>query len=138
MNIRLADESDLYILNKYDRHITEKNLLESIRAERVYIAEDNGIFCGWLRYNLFWDNTPFMNMLYLLDNSRLKGYGRKLVSFWEEEMYKKSYKTVMTSTASDEYAQHFYMKLGYKVIGGFLQMGSPYEVILEKYISKKF
>ena len=136
MDIRLADESDLYILNKYDKHITKQNLLDSIRAERVYIAGENGTFCGWLRYNLFWDNTPFMNMLYLLDNSRMKGYGRKMVLFWEEEMRRQSYKTVMTSTASDEYAQHFYMKLGYKIIGGFLQSGSPYEVILEKSIGK--
>ena len=38
-------------------------------------------FVGWLRYNLFWDNTPFMNMLYLLDNERGKRNGSRLVIF---------------------------------------------------------
>ncbi len=134
MNIRLAENSDLNILLMNDAHIAKNDLLDSISAHRVYIAEDRDIFCGWLRYNLFWDNTPFMNMLYLLDHARGKGYGRELLLFWEERMRKLSYKTVMTSTASNEYAQHFYMKMGYKIIGGFLQKDSPYEVILEKSI----
>lgn len=134
MNIRLATVNDLDIVLMHDVHITRQNLLHSIYAGRVYIAESDGSFCGWLRYNLFWDNTPFMNMLYLLDNARGNGYGKRLVLFWEEEMRRLSYKTVMTSTASDEYAQHFYIKMGYKIIGGFLQKDSPYEVILEKSI----
>lgn len=38
----------------------------------------------------------------------------------------------MTSTASDKYAQHFYIKLGYKMIEGFLLEDDPYEAILSK------
>lgn len=96
------------------------------------MAEENEKFIGWLRYNLFWDNTPFMNMVYLLDESRGKGYGKQLVSYWENEMKKQGYEVVMTSTASDEYAQHFYHKQGYKTIGGFLLGEDPYEMILPK------
>ena len=42
-----------------------------------------------------------------------------MVLHWEEEMRQLGYDSVMTSTASDEYAQHFYRKLGYETIGGF-------------------
>jgi hypothetical protein len=38
----------------------------------------------------------------------------------------------MTSTASDEYAQHFYQKLGYTTIGGFTPFGDPYVLIFSK------
>lgn len=132
MNIRLATINDIGILSEHDRHISKTELENLIRLNRIYIAEDNDEFVGWLRYNLFWDNTPFMNMLYVMDEYRGCGVGRQLVEYWANEMKSLDYETVMTSTASDEYAQHFYMKLGYKVIGGFMPDGDPYEVILSK------
>lgn len=39
--------------------------------------------------------------------------------YWENEMKQQGYETLMTSTRADEYAQHFYFKLGYEVVGGF-------------------
>ena len=50
------------------------------------VAEENDEFIGWLRFNLFWDNTPFMNMLFVLEPHRGKGIGRQLVTCWEREM----------------------------------------------------
>lgn len=132
MLIRLAVMSDIEILDKYDKHISRKELENIVQLNRVYIAEEDGRFIGWLRYNLFWDNTPFMNMLYLLEDDRGRGYGRQFVEYWEEQMKLLGYEVVMTSTASDEYAQHFYNKLGYLTIGGFLLQEDPYEVILSK------
>ena len=130
--IRIAMEKDMEELTKYDKHISKQELLNSIHLNRVYLVEEDGVFIGWLRYNLFWDNTPFMNMLYVLDGNRGKGYGKQLLFYWEEAMKKQGYKVGMTSTASDEYAQHFYHKLGYETVGGFLLGGDSYEVILAK------
>ena len=48
------------------------------------------------------------------------------------ELHQLGYESIMTSTASDEYAQHFYQKLGYDTIGGFTPYGDPYELILAK------
>ena len=134
MLIRSAAPSDIELLSKQDKHISKQELENSIRLGRIYIAEENGNFAGWLRYNLFWDNTPFMNMIYLLEENRRKGLGQQLVKYWENQMKLLDYKVIMTSTASDEYAQHFYHKLGYSTIGGFLLEGDPYEVILAKYL----
>ena len=134
LQIRLATSKDISVLHTHDKHISKQELLNSIHLNRVYIIEDNGIFLGWLRYNMFWDNTPFMNMLYLLDGNRQKGYGRQVVAYWENEMKQLGHKVVMTSTASDEFAQHFYHKLGYVTIGGFTLENDPYEVILSKQI----
>lgn len=92
----------------------------------------DGSFIGWLRFNLFWDHTPFMNMLYLLEDHRGKGHGRRLVRFWEEEMLKGGYKTVLTSTRSDEQAQFFYRRMGYKDCGALLMPDEPLEIILLK------
>jgi GNAT superfamily N-acetyltransferase len=135
MDIRLATEKDLPVLCLHDKHVDKQELENLIRLNRVYLAEQEGRFLGWLRYNLFWDNTPFMNMIYLLEESRGKGIGRQFVEYWENAMKMLGYGVVMTSTASDEYAQHFYGKLGYQVVGGFLPDGDPFELILSKRLS---
>lgn len=132
MQIRWAEEKDLAILRTYDQHIRADELENRVRQGGVLIAEEQGRFVGWLRYNLFWDNTPFMNMLYLLEPERGKGTGRALVAFWEEQMKKQGYRAVMTSSQADEYAQHFYQHIGYRAIGGFLLPGEAYELIFWK------
>ena len=119
-------------LVQLDRHISESELTSLISQKRVLIAEESGTLLGWLRWNLFWDNTPFMNMLYVLESHRGTGLGKELTAYWEQSMKAQGYKTVITSTASDEYAQHFYQKLGYRAVGGFLLPGETYEVILCK------
>lgn len=132
MFIRKAEEKDVDTILLYDKHIARQELINSINLNRVYIAEINESFCGWLRYNLFWDNTPFMNMLYILESNRNKGYGKQILEYWEKEMKLLGYSTVITSTQSDETAQHFYRKLGYKTIGGFLLKDDPFEIIMTK------
>jgi len=130
--IRFATKEDIDILTANDKHVDKQEMLNLISLSRVYVMEEDGKFIGWLRYNLFWDHIPFMNMICLNDSERGKGYGRKFVEFWEDEMRKLGYTKVMTSTASDEFAQHFYIKLGYSTIGGFIPFGEKFEMLLSK------
>ena len=130
--IRFATKEDIDVLTANDKHVDKKEMLNLISLNRVYVMEEDGKFIGWLRYNLFWDHIPFMNMICLNDSERGKGYGRMFVEFWEDEMRKLGYKKVMTSTASDEFAQHFYIKLGYSTIGGFIPFGEKFEMMLSK------
>ena len=132
MTIRKATAADIVLLSVHERHISHEALLDAVSHNRIYIAEVDGEFAGWLRFGFFWDSIPFMNMLYLLDAYRGKGFGRALVEHWETEMLEMGHKRIMTSTQSDEYAQHFYQHIGYGVIGGFLMGDDPYEVILAK------
>jgi ribosomal protein S18 acetylase RimI-like enzyme len=53
---------------------------------------------------------------------------------WENEMRKKGYKNVLTSTQSNEEAQHFYRKMGYTEIGGFKYLSEPLEIMFFKEI----
>ncbi len=79
MNIRLAGNEDKDLLILYDKHVSKEEMEHIVQQNRIYIAEDNGHFAGWLRYGLFWDNTPFMNLLYVLEEYRGKGFGRQMV-----------------------------------------------------------
>lgn len=134
MKIRIAQLEDFPLLAKYEEHIKEDELRSVISLGRVLIAENNDCIIGWLRWNLFWDNTPFMNMLYLLDEYRGKGYGKQLVWHWEKLMREYGYKLVMTSTLSNEQAQHFYRKLNYVDSGSLLLKNEPLEIIFTKEI----
>ena len=130
--IRYAENADIPIISELDKHISKEELENSVRLKRILILFVDDMFIGWLRYNLFWDNTPFMNMLYVLDDARDKGYGKELVTFWENEMRKKGYDRVLTSTLSNEQAQFFYRKLGYTDIGELRLPDEPLEIIFLK------
>ena len=134
MLIRFAQLNDLHFLERYDKHISEPELRNAIEQEHIFIAETNGETIGWLRYNYFWDNTPFLNMLFVLSEHRGNLYGTNLIAYWENQMKLLGFHTVMTSTQANECAQHFYHKLGYNTIGGFMMGNEPYELILSKEI----
>ena len=134
MEIRYANLDDFEVLLKYEKHISKEELNNAIKLKRVIMMFNDNNFVGWLRFNLFWDNIPFMNMLYLLENERGKGYGRQLVEFWEKEMAKKGYRFVLTSTQSNEEAQFFYRKNGYIDSGSLLLPNEPLEILLYKNI----
>ena len=132
MVIRYATRDDLPLLAKYDKHIRQDELRRSIGAGRILLLFDGENFAGWLRYNLFWDNLPFMNMLYFLEEYRGKGYGGQLTAFWERKMAEKGYTMVLTSTLSSERGQDFFRKHGYVDCGSLLLPNEPLEIILRK------
>lgn len=132
VQIRPASMRDAEIIAKHDIWVSPKTIADKIEQGQVYVACVGEEFVGWLRYNLFWDNTPFMTMLHLLPDRRGRGIGTKLVLFWEERMKAKGYKILLTSSAQTESAQHFYNRLGYKAIGGFNLLREPYEIIFCK------
>lgn len=134
MNIKIATIKDLKFLVENDKHISENEFINLLNLERVYIVEYENQNIGWLRYNLFWDNIPFMNMLYFLPNYRRKGFGKKLVEYWEKQMKELNFTIIMTSSMSDEQAQHFYRKLSYKDSGALLLENEALEIIFTKSI----
>jgi len=132
MIIRYAEIADYLWLKEHDRHISEEILKTKIESKEIYVVQKNNELIGWLRYNLFWDNIPFMNLVYFLEEYRRNGMGRKLVNHWENEMREKGYKNVLTSTLSNEEAQHFYRKMGYTEIGGFKYLDEALEMMFCK------
>ena len=132
MHIRLACEADMTFLTANDHHVSPAVLSELIRQGQIFLAIEDGESIGWLRWNLFWDHTPFMNLLYLLDGHRRQGCGRALVAHWEWWMREQGFLRVLTSTQSDEEAQHFYRRLGYREWGALTLPGEPLEIIFGK------
>ena len=136
MEIRYAKPSDLEMIAEYDDDVSEEVLKDAIAMKRIILLFIDGDYEGWLRFNLFWDNIPFMNLLYLSEDQRGKGYGTKMVEFWEREMAEQGFGFVLTSTQSDEEAQFFYRKLGYTDRGALVLPDEPLEIIFYKNVSE--
>lgn len=135
MKIEFAAESDYDYIVERDHHILESLIMTKIKQNEIYIIHNQqNMNIGWMRYGYFWDNTPFMNMIWVDEQYRGDGVGRQVVLFWENHMKQKGCKMVMTSTLANEAAQHFYRKLGYKDAGCLMLENEPLEIILIKAI----
>ena len=137
IEIRYAAESDKSFWYTLDHHLPESRWPNKIRDRQAYILLDNGVPKGILRYNLFWDNTPFCTMLYVSPDAQRRGFGRMLMEYWEADMKKQGYGMILTSTQVDETAQHFYRKLGYKDCGGMTVDVPGYEQPMELFLVKE-
>ncbi len=118
--IRYIQQEDKDFWYSLDKHLPIPEFEDKVRNHRGYVLLEDDKPIGLLRYNLFWDNTPFCTMLFVDWDSQGKGYGRLLINHWEADMQSQGYGMLLTSTQVDENAQHFYRKLGYKDCGGFV------------------
>ena len=131
--VKIEDKEFWYSL---DKHLPENEFNNKIRNKQGYVLLKDHKAIGLLRYNLFWDNTPFCTMLFVDVNYQGKGYGRKLMEYWEADMKEQGYGMLLTSTQVNETSQNFYRKLGYKDCGGLIIDIPQYEQPMEMFMIK--
>ncbi len=136
ISIRYVEFIDKEFWYSLDRHLPDKEFEKKVRDFQGYVLLKDGTPKGLLRYNLFWDNTPFCTMIFVDWRSQKKGYGRALIEHWENDMRRQGYGMIMTSTQVDEEAQHFYRKLGYRDCGGFKIDIQGHKQPMELFLSK--
>ena len=136
LEIRYVQLEDKEFWYSFDKHLSEQEFNNKIIDKRGYVLLDDNKPIGLLRYNLFWDNTPFCNLIYINNECQGKGFGKLLIEYWENDMKSQGYGMLLTSTQVDESAQHFYRKLGYKDCGGFVIDIKGYEQPMELFLVK--
>ena len=137
MTVVFALSKDLDYLVEKD-HLVSNRIREKIGRREFLIAHHDNRRVGFLRYNYFWDDEPFMNLLWVEESLRNKGFGTRLISFWEKEMKRLGYDSVLTSTESTNGgAQRLYRRLGYEDSGCLLMPGEPLEILLLKRLAQE-
>ena len=138
IKIRYVEASDKEFWYSLDKHLPETEFENKVYTKRGYVLSLNNKPVGLLRYNLLWDSVPFCTMIFIDCQYQGKGYGKQLIQYWENDMKRRGYEMLLTSTQVDEKAQHFYRKLGYKDCGGFVidipQYAQPMEMFFIKSI----
>lgn len=136
MAIEVAKNDDLAAILSFDTHIPQERLLRCIQDGQVCVLRIHNEIMGVMRWSLFWQSIPFLDLILLDEEIRGRGYGRKMMLYWEEMMKNQGYHFVLLSTQADEDAQFFYEKLGYQKTGSFLPpMQQAQELIYSKKIS---
>lgn len=125
VTIKLATAEDSKACLALDWHIDESMFAKKVATGEYFKVENDGALVGVMRYNLFWDEFPFLNLIYLAESERGKGTGKAAMLLWEQEMKRLGYELVMTSTMAEESAQHFYHKLGYTDSGCLIKNTPP-------------
>ncbi|HSE43818.1 MAG TPA: GNAT family N-acetyltransferase [Gemmatimonadales bacterium] len=133
---RVATTADLPFLGDVDTRVSPGTLADLVSMGRVMIVEVAGDTVGFLRWGFFWDQIPFMNLLWVLPDWRDQGIGRTLVEAWEKSLRAAGHDMVLTSTMSNERSQHFYRRQGYVDTGALLLPEEPTEVILRKQLAQ--
>lgn len=69
MKFEYASEIDFKFILDNDRHFSKELIKTKLKNKEILIARDrDDKIIGWLRYSYFWDNIPFVNMLYNNEN----------------------------------------------------------------------
>lgn len=133
--IRYVNDADKDFWFALDKHLSVAQFEKKVRDRQGYILSVDDTPIAILRYNLFWDNTPFCTMLYVSQSYQNQGYGAALMNYWENEMQSLGYDLLLVSTRADETSQHFYRKIDYIDCGALDIANEAPELILYKRIN---
>ena len=133
--IRYVNDADKDFCFSLDKHLSVAQFEKKVRDRQGYILSVDDTPIAILRYNLFWDNTPFCTMLYVSQSYQNQGYGTALMYYWENEMQSLGYDLLLVSTRADETSQYFYRKIDYIDCGALDIANEATELILYKRIN---
>ncbi len=133
--IRYVNDADKDFWFSLDKHLSVVQFEKKVRDRQGYILSVDDTPIAILRYNLFWDNTPFCTMLYVSQSYQNQGYGTALMYYWENEMQSLGYDLLLVSTRADETSQYLYRKIDYIDCGALDIANKATELILYKRIN---
>ncbi len=136
MELRLMTRQDKAFAMGMDAHMDEAAFQNRVLTKSGYVLWEGEQPVGLMHHCVLWDNLPFLNLLYVPENQRGKGFGTQAMAHWERKMKDQGYKMVLLSTQADESAQHFYRKLGYVDCGGLVFQNTPFDQPTELFFRK--
>ena len=136
MELKYMEGNDKAFVMSIDTHVNEEQYANRVLTKSGYVIWDGDEPVGLMHHAVLWDNLPFLNLIYIREECREKGYGTEAMRLWEEDIKNRGYKMVLISTQVDEDAQHWYRKLGYVDCGGLLMNGTPFEQPMEMFMRK--
>ena len=124
-----------YVL-RVDRHMSADAYDRHVYAKTGYVLWEDGVPAGLMHHCVLWDSLPILNLIFVEEAYRHRGFASQALAFWEADMKRQGYPVALVSTQVDEGAQHLYRRLGYQDCGGLLldhtPMAQPMELFMRK------
>lgn len=136
MDIRWVTEADQAFILSITPHVNDRHLDHLVYTKTGYVLWEGSRRVGIMTYCLLWDNLPFMNLLFVIEEYRNRGFASKAIAAWEKEMKQQGCKMTLVSTQVNEQAQHLYRKLGYVDCGSLVFSGTPLDQPMEMFMRK--
>lgn len=119
-----------------DNHVDDRGYENRVYTKSGYVIWEKGQRIGIIAHCILWDNLPFLNLIFLKEEFRGKGFAKQAILLWENEMRNQGYKMTLLSTQADEGAQHLYRKLGYIDCGSLVFHNTPLDQPIEIFLRK--
>ena len=138
INLKPVTKIDEKFWLSMDGSIKPNNLKRRIEEKRGFTIFDGTEPIGIIAYNEFWDELPFLALIKILPEYRRCGFGAQAMSLFENQLKKSGYRALLVSTQTDEEAQHFYRKIGYRECGCLVLNDEPLKQPMEMFFIKTF
>lgn len=136
MELKVITDNDKEFVMSIDKHVDDISYANRVYTKSNYVIWEENQRIGIIVHCILWDTIPFMNLLYIKEEYRGRGFAKQAVLNWENIMQKQGYKMTMVSTQVDEEAQHLYRKLGYIDCGGIVFHNTPFDQAMEMFFRK--
>ena len=136
MELRWMTHQDRNFVMSIDTHVDGAGFRSRVMDQSGFVLWEDGRPVGLMHHVVLWDKMPSLNLLYVLEGERGRGFGTMAMDSWEAEMKERGYKMVLLSTQADETAQHFYRKLGYVDCGALIFQNTPFDQPTELFFRK--
>ncbi len=136
MELKVVTDSDKEFVMSIDKYIDDTGYSNQVYTKSGYVIWEENQRVGIMAHCILWDNLPFLNLIFVKEEYRNKGFAKKAIIYWENEMKNQGYKMTLISTQVDEKAQHLYRKLGYIDCGGLVFQNTPFDQPMELFFRK--
>lgn len=136
MELKVVTDSDKEFVMSIDKYIDDAGYSNRVYTKSGYVIWEENQRVGIMAHCILWDNLPFLNLIFVKEEYRNKGFAKKAIIYWENEMKNQGYKMTLISTQVDEKAQHLYRKLGYIDCGGLVFQNTPFDQPMELFFRK--
>ena len=117
--LTVATEADIQDIYAFDNEFLHERLAECIKENRVFVLRSRGGIFGVMRYNLFLESLPCLDVL-ILDSAYIKkGYVQKMMDYWEFRMRELGYGYVMITMFADQVEVYGPEMFSYQKMGDF-------------------
>ena len=136
MELKVVTDSDKEFVMSIDKYIDDTGYSNRVYTKSGYVIWEENQRVGIMAHCILWDNLPFLNLIFVKEEYRNRGFAKQAIICWENEMKNQGYKMTLISTQVDEKAQHLYRKLGYIDCGGLVFQNTPFDQPMELFFRK--
>ncbi len=116
--VRFAGPEDLEWCVVEDGLVIEKIMRNKIVNDEIIVAEVDGQLAGYIRLEYLWSTTPYVGLIFVVDEYRKEGIGRKMMDFLEDYLKSRGHDTLMSSSQANEpEPQAWHRAIGFEECG---------------------